>query len=233
MDTQHPKHPSAHKTHAAAGGHKMTPHLTIAPTPGEKSRHDEDVLKYPTLGLSAGEYVIEMVKRHPIGILSVWFVVILLVMLVFAALPAYSLNRAAIAQTLLMNAQDLPSAATLVTPAMILVAFFILGGVIATIVYNGNRFYLTNESIIQHVQYSLFDTKQQVVNLINVEDASADQTGIIEQIFNYGTLRISTQGEETIYHFRFVANPNRVVHVVNSATEVAVKRLEGFPPSEY
>ena len=61
-----------------------------------------------------------------------------------------------------------------------------------------------------------------------MEDVSADQTGIIQQVLNYGTLRVSTQGQETIYHFRFVADPNTIVHNVNDATEIAIQRLEKF-----
>ncbi|HVI68924.1 MAG TPA: PH domain-containing protein [Magnetospirillaceae bacterium] len=203
-------------------------------TPEEQELHEKAKLEYPLLSLSPGEYVLETVRRHPIGLIGIWTITGFLVLLILALVPFYAVNIAGIADFLNVSVKNLPSAAVIATPALILVGFFLLGGAIATYVYQQNRFYITTESIIQFVQYSLFNSKQQVVNLINVEDASADQTGILQQVLNYGTLRLSTQGEETIYHFRFVANPNRVVHNINDATEIAIQRLEGsvLPPTE-
>lgn len=203
-------------------------------TPEEQALHEEAKIKYPLLSLSPGEYVLETVRRHPIGLIAIWGVAGFLVILALALVPLYAANLAAVADFLNTTPAKLPTPATVATPALILVGFFLLGGGIATYVYQQNRFYITTESIIQFVQYSLFNSKKQMVNLINVEDASADQTGILQQVLNYGTLRLSTQGEETIYHFRFVANPNQVVHHINDATEIAIQRLEGspMPPTE-
>jgi len=203
-------------------------------TPEEEEMHEQAKKQYPLLSLSPGEYVLEVVRRHPIGLIAIWGITGFLVLLTMALVPLYAANLGAVADFLNIPAKNLPTAAVMSTPALILTAFFLLGGVIATYVYNQNRFYITTESIIQFVQFSLFKSKQQVVNLINVEDASADQTGILQQVLNYGTLRLSTQGEDTIYHFRFVANPNQVVHNINDATEIAIQRLEGspVPPTE-
>lgn len=195
-------------------------------------RHRESLARYPRLHLSKNEYVIEEVRRHPIGIISIWLIVSLLVFAVFVALTLYSTNLAMLSESFLMGKGSLPTGAALFPGVLLLIAFFVLGGVIATIVYNGNRFYLTNESVFQFVQKSLFVTKTQVVNLVNVEDASDDKIGLVQQVLNYGTLRLSTQGEETTYHFYFVSNPGRIVGLVNDAAEKAVKKLEGVPVSE-
>lgn len=189
------------------------------------AKHRESVLRYPELSLSPGEYVIESVRRHPIGLLSIWFVSGFLIIMTLALLPFYALNLSTIAA--MFAAGSLPSPADMSIPVFILAAFFALGGVIATIVYQGNRFYLTNESVIQHVRPSLFHTKTQIINLVNVEDASFDQRGILQQVLSYGTIRLSTQGQETIYHFYFVSNPPRVINAVNSAIEIAMRNLEG------
>ncbi len=203
-------------------------------TPEEQALHEEAKKQYPLLSLSPGEYVLETVRRHPIGLIGIWAITGFLVLVVLALVPFYATNMAAISDFFNVPVKNLPTAATIATPALIMVGFFLLGGAIATYVYQQNRFYITTESIIQFVQYSLFNSKKQMVNLINVEDASADQTGILQQVLNYGTLRLSTQGEETIYHFRFVANPNKIVHHINDATEIAIQRLEGsaMPPTE-
>lgn len=203
-------------------------------TPEEQELHEQAKKQYPELSLSPGEYVLETVRRHPIGLIAIWAVTGFLVLVALAIVPLYATNMAGVADFFNVPVKNLPAASVIATPALILTGFFLLGGAIATYVYNQNRFYITTESIVQFVQYSLFNSKKQMVNLINVEDASADQTGILQQVLNYGTLRLSTQGEETIYHFRFVANPNQVVHHINDATEIAIQRLEGsaMPPTE-
>lgn len=203
-------------------------------TPEEQQLHEESVKKYPELSLSPGEYVLEVVRRHPIGLIGIWAATGFLVFLALALVPFYAANQAFFAQIFGTTVAKLPSPAVMIIPSLIFLGFVGLGGFIATYVYLQNRFYITTESIIQFVQFSLFNSKRQMVNLINVEDASADQTGILQQVLNYGTLRLSTQGEETIYRFRFVANPNSVAHGINDATEVAIQRLEGsdIPPTE-
>ena len=216
-------------------GHPSTRAAQVRPviSPEMQRRHQESKERYPMLSLSAGEYVIEVVRRHPIGLLSIWGFVILLSVIIMVLLPLYGANMAYVADMLTVPVAQLPSPATLAIPALILLAFFALGGIVATIVYNGNRFYMTNESIMQYVQTSLFNTQQQVINLINVEDASSTQKGILQQVLNYGTLRLSTQGEKTVYEFHFVANPQRVVHAVNETTERAVMRMQGLPTTEF
>jgi uncharacterized membrane protein YdbT with pleckstrin-like domain len=207
---------------------------TAPVTPEIEAKHQKSKRDFPMLRLSTGEYVIEEVNRHPIGIVSIWLFTGFILLVILAVMPMYAMNQEFIAKLFLVEVAQLPNPAILTVPVLILAAFVTLGGIIATIVYRGNRFYLTTESVIQHVQYSLFNTKQQIVNLINVEDASMTQNGIIEQVLNYGTLRLSTQGEETIYHFRFVAHPKKVVDDVNDAMEEAVRRLDAapYPPSE-
>lgn len=203
-------------------------------SPEEVQLHEQSKQQYPELSLSPGEYVLEVVRRHPIGLIAIWAATSFLIILALAIIPLYAANIEAVSRFTGTPITKLPTPATMATPSLILIGFFALGGAIATYVYLQNRFYLTTESVVQFVQYSLFNSKRQMVNLINVEDASADQTGILQQVLNYGTLRLSTQGEETVYHFRFVANPNSVAHRINDATEIAIQRLEGtaMPPTE-
>lgn len=224
--TPHPQHPFS-----PAAAHPIKPPAII--TPEIEARHNESKHKFPHLSLSAGEYVIEEVRRHPIGLLSIWVIVGFLVLISLAIAPFYAANQAFIAQIFMTTTEQLPASAVIFVPSLLLTALFFLGGLVATIIYNGNKFYITNESIVQFIQTGLFTTKQQVVNLINVEDASSERVNIVEHLLNYGTLRLSTQGEETIYHFRFVADPQRVVHAINDASERAVKILQGYPASEY
>lgn len=197
-----------------------------------KARHEESAHKYPRLTLSKEEYVIEAVRRHPIGLFFIWLFVGVMAVVILSLLSLYGINHAQI-EAAFAGMLTLPSAIDVAPLVFIGLAFMALGGIIATIVYQGNRFYLTNEAVFQYLQTGLLTTKTQVINLINVEDASHDQVGILQQLFNYGTLRLSTQGEETIYRFLFVANPGRIVGLVNDAVENAIRINEGLPPTEH
>jgi hypothetical protein len=86
-------------------------------------------------------------------------------------------------------------------------------------VYTGNKFFLTNESVIQEIKTSLFDKHEQTVSLINIEDSSYEQRGVLQQMLNYGSIRLSTEGDETTYRFTYVANPKKEVAVLNNAVE--------------
>jgi hypothetical protein len=244
-----PQHQSHHNNKSKVSWHKrfIRGYVPVPPLFGDKSahqhpvhehqvhpeqdlrtlvaaKHEESLLHYPEVHLSPDEYVIDMVRRHPIGLLSIWSLFALLTVAIISLLPFYASNKQAFEDALLMS---LPSPAAMMVPALIIIAIFALGSFIATYVYEGNRFYLTNESVIQHVRTSLFQSREQVINLVNVEDASYDQRGILQHILGYGTLRLSTQGEETTYRFYFVSNPRRVVNAVNDAVEVAMQNLEG------
>lgn len=184
-------------------------------TPEIKAKHDESKKRYPALNLSDGEYVILAVRRHPIGLVSIWGVVAVAVLIIFVGFPLLLSSDA------LLGDRGLPPGAVVSGGIMLLLAavLFILGGIIATVVYQANRFYLTNESVIQHIQTSLFSKKDQTISLANVEDASYRQKGLLQTLLNYGAIRLSTEGEETTYRFNFVANPKRVIDRLNNAVE--------------
>lgn len=178
-----------------------------------KQKHEDSLRRYPQLNLSNGEYVISAVRRHPIGVISIWIVVILAVFLILA-MPAIISTAGA------WPFEMSPGAITNGIIILILVVVLLLmGGIIATMVYDANRFYLTNESVTQHIQTSLFNKKNQTISLGNVEDASFRQKGILQTFLNYGSIRLSTEGEETTYRFSFVANPQEQIRLLNDAVE--------------
>lgn len=177
-------------------------------------KHEQSRRKFPHLNLSPGEYVLSAVQRHPIGLLP-WIGLPLFVTLaVLAIIPAYV--GYARAQS---TGSSLPGGEMV---AMILLVFAGLSwliGLAGAYIYTRNKFYLTNESVIQEIRISLFAHHEQTVSLANIEDASYKQANIIEQIFGYGTIRLSTEGDETTYRFAYVSNPKREIAVLNNAVE--------------
>lgn len=183
-------------------------------SPELKAKHDQSVKDYPFLNLSEGEYVVLNIQRHPIGLfipISTGMVVIILLLSLLALYPAI-LER-------MDSSAVLPSfgvMALCIIPVCLLVGLF---SYIAVWVYLRNQFFLTNESVVQEIQHSLFSRHEQTVSLGSIEDASFRQTGILQTMFNYGSIRLSTEGDETTYRFYYVARPKEQIATLNNAIE--------------
>jgi uncharacterized membrane protein YdbT with pleckstrin-like domain len=183
-------------------------------TPEIQAKCEESRRKYPHLNLSGGEFVISDVKRHVIGLIQIWFIVLVVVAGIIGMLAL-----------IVSNANGDPSGSgslpkvPLAFVALLLCALALIGGYIATYIYTANRFYLTNESVVQNLQFGLFTNHQQTVSLGNVEDASYMKHGLIQTLFDFGTLRLSTQGDETTYRFTFAAHPEAQIAKLNDAVE--------------
>ncbi|TXG76884.1 PH domain-containing protein, partial [Patescibacteria group bacterium] len=169
------------------------------------------------LNLSEGEFVMLNIRRHPIGLLipifATAFVLIILVTLLMLVPDFY---RTINTNDALVN---LPGADMTVGILMILIVLAGLVGSAAVWIYLKNQFFLTNESVVQYVQYGLFSHREQTVSLGSIEDASFRRQGILQHILNYGTMRLSTEGEETTYRFAFVEDPKKQIATVNNAVE--------------
>jgi len=108
---------------------------------------------------------------------------------------------------------------TIVLIAVLFAALALIGGYLAIWIYTNNRFFLTNESVIQEIQNSIFSHNEQTVSLMNIEDASFSQRGPLQVLLNYGSIRLSTEGEESTYRFDYVQNPKRQIAILNNAVE--------------
>ncbi len=184
-------------------------------SPEIKAKHDQSMKRFPHLNLSDGEFVMSAINRHPIGLVSIWAVVAVAILVIFVGFPLLLSGGA------LFGGKNLSTSAIMSGGIVLLLAavLFVLGGIIATVIYQANRFYLTNESVIQHIQTSLFSKKDQTISLANIEDASYRQHGILQVLLNYGSIRLSTEGEETTYRFNFVAKPKNEIDRLNNAVE--------------
>ncbi len=176
------------------------------------ARHEASTKKYPKLNLSKGEYILSAVKRHPIGLFKIWGIGLVLIA---AFMAVYFL--AFVGPGASPDLQQLSGLAASILAFMVILVC--LGTLAATYVYTANRFYLTNESVVQEVQNSLFSRYQQTVSLSNIEDASFKQPGVVSMLLNYGQIRLSTEGDETTYRFNYVSNPKKEIAILNNAVE--------------
>lgn len=195
-------------------------HLSRAVNPVEpdispriKAKHEESKRLYPALNLSEAEYVINAIRRHPIGLAFPAGITIFLIAFIASLIINYPIMAPSlgIAETI--------SYENFALTGGLLIILFALGGYIAVWVYLNNKFFLTNESVIQEIQTSLFSRNEQTVSLANIEDASFLQHGVIQNMFNYGSIRLSTEGDETTYRFHYVSRPKEQIAILNNAVE--------------
>ena len=134
--------------------HFSRPIAPIQPviSPEIKAKHDESIVRYPELNLSEGEYVISAVRRHSIGLILPVGLTVFLMLLTLGGLASYpsfvKSNSSAVF--------TLPPFGDVILVDVLLTALFAIGGYIAVWVYLNNKFFLTNERVIQEVQTSLF-----------------------------------------------------------------------------
>ncbi|MDB5185056.1 MAG: hypothetical protein JWN38_864 [Candidatus Saccharibacteria bacterium] len=181
-------------------------------------RHEAAKKKFPNLNLSNGEYVISAAKRHPIGLFQIWAFVAIVVAILVAAIVFFATDPGGASTSL--NGETAGNFSVIVAvPLLLLSGLCVVGGMVGTYVYNANTFYLTNESVIQNIQSSLFSKREQTVSLGSIEDASFSQEGILSHMLNFGSIRLSTVGDETTYRFNYTSQPKNELQLLNNAVE--------------
>lgn len=183
-------------------------------SPEDQRKHEESKQHFPFLNLSEGEYIVNAVRRHPIGLVIPMGLGSILLGITLGVLFNYSQIAESIGLT-----GWLAETSNVAVPFLVFSAIIAFGMFVSYYVYTHNKFFLTNESVIQEIQHSLFSRLEQTVSLSSIEDASFTQTHIIQQIFNYGDIRLSTEGDETTYRFSYVANPKEHIRILNNAVE--------------
>ncbi len=209
--------------HPPAMTHVETPQPTKAATGGDtgheisletKLKHDTSRRYYPSLNLRNDEYVISAIRRHPIGLFLPFIVGAVMMAFLLSILLNYDLFVRMFNLT-----GPVAQASTMAFPLLLVAILIAIGVYINYYVYTSNRLYLTNECVIQQVQVSLFSHVEQTVSLDNVEDASYQQKGLFQQFFDYGSIRLSTEGNATSYRFTYAAHPKEHIDVLNNAIE--------------
>lgn len=113
------------------------------------------------------------------------------------------------------------SSATLTAALSMLSLIFIVLGLIfmalATRIYNANQLIITDIHITQVLQVGLFNRKVSELTMENVEDVTSEQGGVFPTIFNYGTLKVETAGEQNNFIFKYCPNPNAYAKALQDA----------------
>ena len=159
-----------------------------------KIRHDRSVKDFPGLSLEDDEYVEFYFKRAKICLMMIWggtFVGLVIILLAFllVVMGQSQLDEMGVHFLYIILAALLASA--------------LLIWMIALKVYNGNKLFITNRRVIQLIMNSPVSTSINIIDLVSIEDASFRQENLLQKMFHYGTLRLSTVGDETTYTFTY------------------------------
>ncbi len=150
------------------------------------------------------------VSKHPFGIFSIYFGVffglVASVGLVFFLLPG-----------LVDDIDQAFNIAILIGFILMLLAVLVL--LLATVVYRQNRLIVTDRNITQILQYSLFSRKVSQLNMLNVEDVTSVQSGLMSTIFGFGELRVETAGEQANFVFPLCPRPGYYAKIILEARE--------------
>lgn len=168
----------------------------------------------PLSVMQPGEQVVCEIKRHPFGLFSMYISVGLglLVLLVAAVLGPHYIPDASAGLR-----------AAFLLGFVVIAAISLLFVYISTYVYQNNRWILTNDSITQVTQIGLFRKQSSQLSLANMEDVTAEKSGMMQAMLNFGGLRVETAGERSKFFFSFCPNPDFYARQILAAREAFIR----------
>lgn len=183
-----------------------------------KIRHDRSKKDFPFLKLEDDEYVEFAFTRAKVCLA-----------LIFGGLAAGIIFILLAFLIVILNQQYVDEMGRnfmfVILTVLILMAIVI--SLVALMVYRGNRLFITNKHAIQMVMKSPVATSINMIDLQSVEDASFHQNGVLQKMFHYGTLRLSTVGDETTYTFDYSdINPAELKEVSKLITDAKKKSAQ-------
>ncbi|HEX5448392.1 MAG TPA: PH domain-containing protein [Candidatus Saccharimonadales bacterium] len=193
----------------------------------QQSPNDTPAQPPPLVGLSKnrkedllepGECILTVVYRSVIGLMGIYLAatvaVAAIVALVIVISPGtFKADGSGLSGSLL---------------AVVFMAAVLLGLILftATYVYRQSRLLVTDKSLVQITQTTLFIKKVSRLSMSNVEDVNEEQRGILASLFNYGTLTVQTAGTEDNFIFTLCPSPAKLADKIIEARQVYAKKLE-------
>ena len=178
-------------------------------------RHERSKKDFPGLRLEDDEYVEFAFKRARVCLLTIIGGVMFGLIVVLLAFLLVLMGQSMIDE-MGRNFLFIILAALLASAVMI--------GVVSLVVYNGNRLFITNRRVIQMVMTSPVVNSVNIIDLSSVEDASFRQENLLQNLFHYGTFRLSTVGDETTYTFKYSDISGEELKAVTDLISNAKKR---------
>lgn len=174
-------------------------------------RHEQSQERFPDIKFLEKEFVIKVIHRHPIGVAVIWLVAALITTLlvgIWAMLIVQNSSSNVIHQDLFSMSTGMIIIGSIISISLIFAVIF-------SRVYRANYLIVTTERVVQVISNSLFDTKRQTIDLGWIEDVSYHQKGFFASTIGYGSVRLSTIGDESTYYFVFAPEPQQISAHIN------------------
>ena len=168
--------------------------------------------------LEPGESILTVVHRSLVGLVAIYLVAIVAVgavVVLFITLSPDTFDTSS------NNISPQLSAIIIVAAILLVLILFT-----ATYVYRQSRLLITDRSLVQIMQKTLFNRKVSRLSMSNVEDVNEEQRGIVSSIFNYGTLTIQTAGTEDNFVFTLCPNPTQLADRIIEARQAFAKSVQ-------
>jgi hypothetical protein len=166
----------------------------------------QDFNQYHFKGQKIGEKILLVVHRHWFDILSQFFIVFIMLLLLFGSLvfasPIINAFNGSLSPSLFLFLEN------------IFLIFICLFFFIIWIDYYFDVWIVTNQRIVNIEQKGLFSRGISELELENIQDITVEVQGIIPTFLNYGNLYVQTAAEKERFVFRHVPNPYAIKDLV-------------------
>ncbi len=185
-----------------------------------KIRHERSKKDFPFLNLEEDEYVEVAFKRARVCLFLILGGTGLATIILLLALLLTLLGQSML--------DDMGKNFIFIILFSLLAATFVIA-IFASIVYRGNKLFVTNRRAIQMVMDSPVSSSVNIIDLHSIEDASFHKKGLLQTMLNYGTLRLATVGDETTYTFKYSDASPEEIKIITKLITNAKKTPEKKP----
>ncbi len=160
------------------------------------------------------EYVLLLLRKHPITQLKKFLILILMIIAPFV-----------VGQTNVIQSLS----GSLKTASFLLWLLLTMGFAFESfLTWFFNVYIVTDERIIDIDFLSLIYKNVATAKLDNIEDITATTTGAFQSMFNFGTVEIQTSAEKREFEFELVPQPTKVTQFLHEMlVEEEKEKLEG------
>jgi hypothetical protein len=178
-----------------------------------KVQHARSAKDFPEIDLEQDEYVVLHIKRSRVGLVFIWSVVAVLILAMSLVLIFFANNGISIDSTVFSMSEAAMHYFRIII--FLLYILFLFGGFVAQSIYDANHIYVTNRRVIQKTRSSIFANSTNIIELRRIEDVSFRQESLVDHLCHFGTLRMSTVGDETTYTLKYVDTPHDEVKTIS------------------
>jgi uncharacterized membrane protein YdbT with pleckstrin-like domain len=168
--------------------------------------------------LEPGECVLKVVRRSAVGLIGIYLIATIAVAAIVTLVIVISPTTFETT-----GSQDSGSISAIFGLSAVLLALILFT---VTHIYRQSKLLVTDRSLVQIIQKTLFIRKVSRLSMSNVEDVSEEQRGILASIFNYGTLTVQTAGTEDNFIFTLCPNPAGLADRIIDARQAYAKSTQ-------